>query len=57
MGAVVVKQNMDHLDTLPNLYEAGETHLSVNWDFSGLAGMVTGILNDKPRMTMIACEA
>src|SRR5690606_34640674 len=35
-GAVLIKPSMEHLDTFPDIYRAGETYLPVKWDFSDL---------------------
>ncbi len=45
-GAVLIKQDMGHLDTLPDLYEAGVTYLPVKWDFSDLEEVVRTALAD-----------
>ena len=45
-GAVLIKQDMGHLETLPDLYEAGVTYLPVKWDFSDLEEVVRGALDD-----------
>lgn len=35
-GAMLMKPDMSHIDTWPDLYRAGETHLSFKWDCSDL---------------------
>ncbi len=45
-GAVMVKPDMSHLETLPDLYEAGETYMPVAWDFSDLDTVITQINKD-----------
>lgn len=35
-GAALVKPDMGHLVTFPDIYSAGSTYLSVEWDFSDL---------------------
>lgn len=35
-GAAMMKQNMDHLDTWPNLWEKNKTYLDFSWDFADL---------------------
>ena len=35
-GAAIIKQNMDHLETWPNLWETGKTYLDFAWDLSDL---------------------
>ena len=39
-GSVLIKPDMRHLETLPNIYEANVTYLAVNWDFSNLEDVV-----------------
>jgi hypothetical protein len=56
-GAVLVKQDMSHLQTLPDLYEPGVTYLPVAWDFSDLETVVRGALADEARMETIARTA
>ena len=56
-GAVLIKPDMSHLSTLPDLYEPGVTYLPVRWDFSDLEEVVRGALADEPRMSAIAREA
>ena len=36
----MVKQNMDHLDTWPNLWETGKTYLDFSWDLSDLEAKI-----------------
>jgi hypothetical protein len=56
-GAVLIKPDMGHLQTLPDLYEPGVTYLPVRWDFSDLEDVVCSALADEPRMEAIASEA
>lgn len=56
-GAVMVKPDMGHLETLPDLYEPGVTYLRVRWDFADLEEVVRGALADEERCTRIAAEA
>lgn len=56
-GAVLIKPDMGHLETLPNLYEPGVTYLPVRWDFSDLEEVVRGALADEERCAAIAAEA
>lgn len=43
-GSVLIKPNMSHLETRPDLFRAGETYLPVKWDFSDLEQVVRGAL-------------
>lgn len=45
-GAVLLKPDMGHLDTLPDLYRPGETYLPVRWDFSDLEEVARSALAD-----------
>lgn len=56
-GAVMVKQSMNHLDTKPDLYEAGETYLPVKWDCSDLEEVLRGALEDDALRHRIAQTA
>lgn len=56
-GAVMVKPDMSHLDTLPELYEAGETYVPVAWDFSDLDTVVARIQADADLRHHIATTA
>lgn len=46
-GAVMIKPDMGHLETLPDLYEPGVTYLPVRWDFSDLEDVVCAALADE----------
>lgn len=46
-GAVLIKQDMGHLHSLPDLYEAGVTYLPVKWDFSDLEEVIKTALADE----------
>lgn len=56
-GAVLVKPDMSHLLTLPNLYEPFVSYLPVRWDFADLEDVVRNALVDEDRMKRIADEA
>ncbi len=56
-GAVMIKPDMSHLRTLPELYEPGVTYLPVAWDFSDLSDVVTAALADPLRCQTIADTA
>lgn len=46
-GSVLIKPDMSHLETLPDLYLPKETYLPVKWDFSDLAEVVRQALADE----------
>jgi hypothetical protein len=56
-GAVLIKPDMGHLETLPDLYIPGVTYLPVKWDFSDLEAVVTTALNDHAQRQCIALAA
>jgi hypothetical protein len=56
-GAVIIKQDMSHLDTMPGLYEPGVTYLPVKWDFSDLQEVVQTALQDEDLRTRLTQEA
>lgn len=56
-GAVLVKPDMGHLETRPNLYRAHETYLPVKWDFSDLEDVVCNALSRPDEMHSIANAA
>lgn len=56
-GAVLIKPEMSHLETLPNLYEPLATYLPVRWDFADLEDVVRNALHDEAGMERIAREA
>jgi hypothetical protein len=50
-GCLLVKPDMSHLRTEPDLFVPGETYVPVKWDFSDLAETCTRYLkNDAERM-------
>jgi hypothetical protein len=57
MGAVLVKPDMSHLRTEPDLYRDGETYLAVRWDFADLEERVRDLLSDDTRRETIAHTA
>lgn len=56
-GAVLIKPDMSHLETQPDLYRPGETYLSVRWDFSNLEEVTRAALADPDRLQKIASTA
>lgn len=39
-GAVLVKPDMDHLDSVPFVYQQNKTYVSCDWDFSNLVDII-----------------
>jgi hypothetical protein len=56
-GAVLLKPNMSHLDTLPDLYRPWETYAPIAWDFSDLPEVVDRLLSDEALRTRLAQTA
>ncbi len=56
-GAVLLKPSMDHLKTLPDLYEPDVTYVPVAWDFSDVAEKVAWITDNPGRAAEIARTA
>jgi hypothetical protein len=53
-GAVLLKPDMSHLATEPDLYRDGETYLAMRWDLSDLEEKIAGLLADPDRRARIA---
>lgn len=56
-GAVLVKPDMSHLRTLPDIYVPDETYVPVAWDYRDLEDVVRGLLADPGRCRRIAQNA
>jgi hypothetical protein len=46
-GATLIKQDMSHVETSPDIFVAGETYLPVAWDFADLPDVVDRALKDE----------
>ncbi len=55
--AVLIKPDMSHLHTEPDLYRDGETYIACRWDFADLAEKLEEILRDEPRRIYITENA
>ncbi len=55
-GAILLKPNMDHMDTYPNLYRDGETFVSHRWDFEDVMDKIDDILSNHAQYLDIAHE-
>lgn len=53
-GAVLLKQNMDHVETWPNYYEPHVTYVPFAWDFSDFEEKLTDIVAHPARYEAIA---
>ena len=56
-GSVLLKPDMSHLMTEPDLYRDGETYVSIKWDLSDLEGKISDLLTDDDRREHIARTA
>jgi hypothetical protein len=56
-GAVLIKPNVSHLDSLPDLYRPHETYLPVRWDFSDFEDVVRNALANPEDLRRIALTA
>ena len=56
-GAVLIKPSMEHIETWPDLYLAGETYLEVDWDGINLIEVCDWVLSNEPLGTDIAANA
>ena len=45
-GAVLLKPDMSHIDTYPNLYKTGQTYVAHSWDFDDLESTVDEVLSN-----------
>lgn len=56
-GALLVKPDMSHLETYPDIYHPGETYLPVRWDLEDCAEVLTQALSDPGRSRRIIRNA
>lgn len=57
VGTVVVKPDMGHLETNPNIYIPFETYIPVRWDLADLDVRVREALSDRSRLRGMAIKA
>lgn len=55
-GALLMKPDMSHVDTWPDLYRDGETYVSFRWDISNLREKLDEVLENYQEFTPIARE-
>ena len=53
-GATLLKPDVSHMETWPNVFFPGETYQPVAWDFSDLEKNTLGLLSDPKRRQSIA---
>ena len=56
-GAVLLKPDMSHLRTAPDLFRDGETYVACRWDLSNVEEKVRALLEDDARRISIASKA
>jgi hypothetical protein len=56
-GALLVKPDMSHLETIPDVFVPHETYVPIRWDFADLGEVVSRYLADEPRRLEIARAA
>jgi hypothetical protein len=57
MGSLLVKPDMSHVRTEPNIFIPGETYVPVRWDFSDLAEVCARYLADDEERNRITVQA
>jgi hypothetical protein len=55
-GCLLLKPDMSHLETYPDLFKDGETYIAHKWDFSDFEEKLEDILAHPDRYEDIACE-
>jgi hypothetical protein len=53
-GNIVLKPNMEHLETWPPLFEAGETYIDISWDMDDAEETLSSVLNQYNEYRTIA---
>ena len=56
-GALLVKPDMSHMETVPDVFVPGETYLPLRWDFADFEDVVRGALADPARCRRIVGAA
>ncbi|XZE44551.1 hypothetical protein SH467x_004161 [Pirellulaceae bacterium SH467] len=56
-GAVLVKPDMSHLITAPDLFVPNETYVPIRWDFQDLTGVIQRVLEDDSFRKYVASQA
>lgn len=56
LGSILLKPNMDHLETLPNIYIPNVTYVDCRHDFTDLNDRIEFILNDFENLTHFYVE-
>ena len=56
-GALLLKPDMSHMETAPDVFVANETYVPIRWDFEDLADTVAAYLSNEPRRREIVRNA
>jgi hypothetical protein len=56
-GAVLIKPDMSHLETQPDLFEPWVTYVPVKWDFSDLEEVLLGLVQEPDQLAKISRAA
>lgn len=56
-GSVLIKPDMSHLRTEPDLYRDGETYIACRWDFADLPDKLSEILSDDSKQHYLTTNA
>lgn len=55
-GALLLKPDMDHMETWPDIYKAGETMRTFRWDLSDLEAVIEASLAKPEECTRVAAQ-
>lgn len=56
-GSLLIKQDMDHVETDPDIFVADQTYVPVRWDLADFGEKVAWLLDDAPTRERIAGNA
>jgi hypothetical protein len=56
-GALLLKPDMAHVETSPNIFVSGDTYVSMKWDFSDLGDVVAQYLENESARSRISANA
>lgn len=56
-GSVLIKPNMDHIETWPNIFLPSETYIPINWDGTDLLDNTKSILEDSKNCIELTSNA
>jgi spore germination protein YaaH len=56
-GALLIKPDMSHVETAPNIFVANKTYVPVKWDFSDLESVVARVLHNEAERRRIVDNA